>query len=630
MSPLLTALLLTATSAEPSNLKLLRVLPTEAADAAFTPDGKHVLVASTSGVVSLRDVATGRVEWRAQGHDEHMHAVAVSPDGKLALSGGGDGKVDAWNIATGKPVFSVSTVKAAAVSGLAWSADGRVAMATTMDHAMELWDGTGESLGMSAGTGMRGVSVSKDGRRGLVWNYGNAEPRLTVLDIKAQPKFTIPDGKDIDIGVDDEISTAALSPDGKRALAGAGHRLVLWDVEAKKRAVELSDDDDAVGAVAISPNGKLGLSGAVPAEGPNPNADPICKSCALKLWDITSGKQLTVVDRTPYGHLAAHFSPDGTMALTLAATSFADGSGGVVKVWKLDTAPEAARVVSGKLVRTFTGHTGPVWAVTAAADGTRAASASEDHSVKLWDLASGRVLDTLATGSAPALSVAFDARAGAVMAGTGAGTVYIWDGVPNIFPKLGSAVRSVVFTDDGLMLAGLEKGSIGELTGTLGEFKLSRAHDGAVTSLSMRGTHLLSASADKGLTEWEVFPKALQQHSTRKLPSPARAALWSPDGAVMFVALEDGTVRSFDPARKALQTLKGHTDAVVCLAMSPDGKLLASGSRDKSARVWSTATGELLATLNGHEKTVTSVAFTLDGKQLITGSADGTLKLWDL
>jgi hypothetical protein len=77
-----------------------------------------------------------------------------------------------------------------------------------------------------------------------------------------------------------------------------------------------------------------------------------------------------------------------------------------------------------------------------------------------------------------------------------------------------------------------------------------------------------------------------------------------------------------------LSTLSGHSDIVMSVSFSPDGKRVLTGSRDQTARLWDVASGRELLSLKGHRGWVVTVAFSRDGQRIVTASSDGTAKVW--
>ena len=81
---------------------------------------------------------------------------------------------------------------------------------------------------------------------------------------------------------------------------------------------------------------------------------------------------------------------------------------------------------------------------------------------------------------------------------------------------------------------------------------------------------------------------------------------------------------------KHIKTLTGHTGGVRSVIFSPDGKIIASGSSDRTVRLWDTETGKYIKTLTGHTGGVGKVSFSPDSSMLTSGSSDGTILVWDV
>jgi len=148
---------------------------------------------------------------------------------------------------------------------------------------------------------------------------------------------------------------------------------------------------------------------------------------------------------------------------------------------------------------------------------------------------------------------------------------------------------------------------------------------------------LLSVESIKRRTTWEARSNLLSELQTDRpailtgILDAVLSIAFSPDGQILASASADNNVRLWDVAgRKPLGApLTGHTDIVISVAFSPDGKTLASGSADKTIRLWDVASRQSKM-LTGHSGNVLTLAFSPDGQMLASGSADKTIRLWNL
>jgi WD40 repeat protein len=107
---------------------------------------------------------------------------------------------------------------------------------------------------------------------------------------------------------------------------------------------------------------------------------------------------------------------------------------------------------------------------------------------------------------------------------------------------------------------------------------------------------------------------------------------FSPDGRRLVAGGEGSTVRIWDvETGREPQTLLGHSGDVWAAAFSPDGgRWVASAGEDSTVKVWDSHTGTLVRSFRGHTGLVTSIAFSPDVRLLVSGSRDGTVRVWDL
>ncbi|WP_414524164.1 WD40 repeat domain-containing protein, partial [Umezakia ovalisporum] len=142
------------------------------------------------------------------------------------------------------------------------------------------------------------------------------------------------------------------------------------------------------------------------------------------------------------------------------------------------------------------------------------------------------------------------------------------------------------------------------------------------------GQTLASGSSDNTIKIWQIAAFTTRSSSVQTNQSQ-QAAVSTPQNQPVTTPARP----IFSQVSRSVlseKTLSGHCDWVRSVAYSSDGQTLASGSVDKTIKIWNVNTGQLLQTLSGHSDSITSLAYSSDGQTLASGSSDNTIKIWQI
>jgi WD40 repeat protein/uncharacterized caspase-like protein len=438
---------------------------------------------------------------------------------------------------------------------------------------------------------------------------------------------------------------AGFSPDGRSIFTGIYMGPAeLLDLSTGGLIRRFEGPSRGVSAVAFSPDGRFVLTGG-------------SGNAAAQLWDLSTGRNIRSFEGPAPGVSAVAFSPDGRFVLT----------GGV-----RDPAAQLWDAASGRLVRRFEGSSPGVSAVAFSPDGRFVLTAgSGDTAVQLWDAYSDRKARRFEGNFRlrGALSATFSPDGRYVLIGSsGDPAARLWDISSGqeirTFGGHAVVVNSVAFSPNGSLL--LTGGGEDNGTAPLWDLPSGRemrrfvGHKARVQAVafSRDGRFVLTgggsgmgtreSTIDPTATLWDVSSgQEVRRFEGHMLE--VQAVAFSPDDRLVLTGSRDGTARLWTLSGREIRRFEGDDPrsdgrtargvgpaggpgggAVSAVAFSPDGHFILIGGGGKTVRLWNISSGEESRSLAGHSREVTSVAFSPNGRSALTGSWDGTARMWDV
>ena len=592
-----------------------------------TPIGSlPAAVRSAAGRLAVVDNATATVWTLGSFRDQprkvvtragQVRDVALSPDGSEMIVAGGEEGVTVHRVSDGTALREFRTGIGPSTR-TAWSPDGRLLACAGIDGALAVLDArSGEPVLRAPATNARpypaeGLVAFLPGSDGVV-RAVKTDGEVTVLPIDGAPvRLGLSGGHVESIG-------ACPMPDGSiMVLAGTIEGTVLrFDARTGESRGSIAAHAGGVRAIAAGPRPGLFATGGADA--------------AIHCWDAASGTRIgTAVGSERSVHGIAFDAGSGTLA--------AVGHDGKLRVWDID---------SYVLEPVLAGHRAWVYGVAFLADGSLATCAGEapdrDGRVIRWDAARAGAIDGVelgAIGSATLVrDVADDGQGHPVAAywlPRGGGIVFLEPGRERTVWIESGAPCSVAGLPGGDAVAWRRLNSpVVEVMSRNGvglqELRLPGTTRGRMPVRVRGDGSAIVTATDDGLAIITLEGVRMADLRTVPLDGQVSDIALSPADRLVAVGFLDGSAALVDPDAEPGAAVRWRTDrshaADVCVARTPDGTRVAIAS-DRLIRICDAADGTPLLNLAGHGDIVLSLAFDADGSTLASGSIDRSIRLW--
>jgi WD40 repeat protein len=708
----------------------------EVTSASFTADGEFAVLTDNDNAARVLRLSDGQIVAELRGHTQPLRGASFSPDGQFVVTASDDRTARIWDWRTQRVMLELPQ-HPEAVNSVRFSPDGAAVITLSDDNAARVWDAkTGRRLspvlyGVVArmsdhnlqevpikpftpdGRHIFFASANEEGAanrppkgrislyavRESVWDVKagrvlSEEQELHAVsnaDVNVQQKIMVTNGtelRDLNTGIIfARLSKGgdyggALSPNGKLLVtANKDNTARVWEVPVKNERVDAAQNDntEGLGRVLDAPKWTLaGHRGPVRTASFSPDGRFILTASddrTARVWDVTTGQEVSVLRGHRKGLLSAAFSPDGSRMVTAGddrtARVWDAGMGqGFVDLGKVDEKTGGARFgahsnfvlvsndrtarVWNARAKQFLQHTWPGYMAALGPAGKLIVTANQELPI-IYDAATGRVRVELQSHGVETFSAAYspDNRFIATAASDNFVRVRDAESGKELFqlpvetkndadlsfsPGSGNLLL-IPGHDKTLLWEWKTKQSPVELQGFSSHPGIKGEKGGGVFSSDGR---LVAGKSGNAVAVWETQTgcrmKIQAQHR-----SPVHGAVFSHDGRSLL-STDDYAAKLWqlpaifkcdgqEQALKEILTLdqkRPHSTPRRNAVLSPDGKFIVLTAYAKGApQVWDATLGELKFKLGTDADSTHGVAFNSDGRLIVTASEDGQARVWD-
>jgi WD40 repeat protein/predicted Ser/Thr protein kinase len=638
---------------------------------AVAPDGSQALTGGEDGHLRLWDTATWRELWSRPLREDApapVRSLAFSPDGRWAAAGSTLGRVALLDLRTRELRLLPAVGDAPIIGSLSPAPTGDALLALVTDDHLGPWAFHGARV-LEIATGAERAALDLGGGQleSVSWSpagdlvaFGLIDGRVRVTDARTGAvawQRALPE----------RVNWAGFDPREGHLLVPVPGGLDFWDWRNDRRVRTLDlPRGRGVSRAAFRPDG--GVFAVLQRDGrlrlfetdswtPIETGSSPTEFAHVLQWERTGSRLFTSgldhadvwrIDRGPIQALRGARAPGRTVQVAVhPSESWAlcgfDDPAGTVRLWdpgsskaprelrhgarlrRAGFSPAGDRVFTagedgvvrffgladprgGRPALELRGHAAPVVDARFAGDGVRLLTIGEDGLAVLWDTALGKPLHELRGHTGPIRCAAFLSGRGWAATGGADHAVKVWD------LGEGRLVRSLDFHPGAMKPPFMEVGSL---------------------AWDEPRDRLLATQVNNHVRCWRISDwSAWQHHELSAFGGPvavSEAAATALLADYSFGHLTFLDLVRLDPAGlRRVGPGAAHTSTITRLALSPDGRLALTASRDGSVRIWDVARRELVSVIRGDGSAVLDAAWTPDGSRILTGSFDGHVKLWPI